>query len=127
MKLDNRIKKLIDEHNLSVVMGSLLKVADLEKLILIFSNQCIFKANSDKSKKRRKNWYKLARTFHRAYDELGLERTKKQIFKVARRDTYECQKCKKRFRVDPAKEENCKFDLIRGMMVVTCPNCNNNE
>lgn len=95
--------------------------------MLEFSNQCIFKANAEKGKKRKAAWYKMARIFHRAYDEMILEKTKKHVFKVARRDYYLCPKCKKRFKVDYAKEENCKFELDRGMIVVKCPNCSFSE
>lgn len=123
MKLDRKIKKLIEVHTLNNVVTGLLTACDLEKLILSICNQCIFKANSNKIKKKQRIFYKLARLFHRGYDEMVMERTKKTVFKISRKDVYKCPSCKKIFRVEPAKEQNCKFDLSRGMIVVTCPNC----
>ncbi len=127
MKLDGKIKRLVDLHGMDSVMYSLLKSTPLEKLILVFSNQCIFKFNTDKSKKRKRTWYKLARVFHRAYDEVKMEKAKKKVFKSLLKEVYQCQGCKKQFKVDPFKEENCKFDLDRGMVVVKCPNCDKSE
>lgn len=92
-----------------------------------FSNQCIFKANAAKTKKIKRAWYGMARIFHRAYDEMILEKSKKTVFKIAHRDYYMCPKCKKKFKVDYAKEENCKFELDKGMIVVKCPNCGFSE
>lgn len=127
MKLDHRIKKLIDLSGVGSLVCSVLKATTLDKLLLEFSNQCIFRANYEKTNKRKKSWYAMARVFHRAYDEMILEKQKKVVFKIARRDYYLCPKCKKRFKVDPAKEENCKFELDKGMIVVKCPNCNHSE
>jgi len=69
----------------------------------------------------------MSRIFHRAYDEINLEKTKKNVFKIARRDYYLCPKCSKKFKADPAKEENCKFELDRAMVIVKCPNCGHTE
>lgn len=127
MKLDNRIKKLIEKNGLNSVLNSVLRATHLEKLMLEFSNRCIFKASAEKVKKRKANWYRIARIFHRAYDEMILEKTKKAVFRIARRDYYLCPKCKKKFKVDHAKEENSKFELDRGVIVVKCPNCGFSE
>jgi transcription initiation factor IIE alpha subunit len=123
MKLDSKIKKLIEKNSFSSVLNSVMRGAPLEKLMLEFSNQCVFKANASKTRKAQRSWYNIARVFHRAYDEMILEKTKKVIFKVNRRDIYLCPKCKKKFKVDAAKEENCKFELDRGFVVAKCPNC----
>lgn len=127
MKLDRRIKKLIDANNISSVISSVLKTTTLDKLLLQFSNQCVFRATEEKTNKRKKSWYAMARVFHRAYDEMILEKQKKVVFKVAHRDYYLCPKCKKKFKVDPAKEENCKFEVDKSMIVVKCPNCSHSE
>jgi len=123
MKLKNKMTQLIDQFTLSGVLDSILTATTFEKLILQFSNECIYKANYAKTKKLRKQWYHVARVFHRAYDEIILEKTKKKVFKVVRRDYYLCPKCKKKFIVDPAKQENCKYDIDKRFTVVTCPNC----
>lgn len=68
----------------------------------------------------------VARLVHRAMDELKLEKEKKTIFKIARRDIYTC-KCNKRFYVDPLHDKNCAFDVNRGLVVVTCPACGKKE
>ncbi len=127
MKLDNRIKKLVEQNGINSVLNSVLKVTPLDKLLMEFSNQCIFKANASRTKKATKAWYAMARVFHRAYDEMILEKTKKAVFKVARRDYYLCPKCKKKFKVDHAKQENSKFELDKGMVVVKCQNCGFSE
>jgi DNA-directed RNA polymerase subunit RPC12/RpoP len=123
IKLSSRVRKLIEKNSLSGVIDGVLRTTTLDKLLMEFSNQCIFRANAEKVKKRKASWYKMARVFHRACDEMTLEKTKKHVFKVARRDIYLCPKCKKKFKVDYAKEENCKFELDRGLIVVKCPNC----
>jgi len=127
MKLSSRVRKLIEKNSLSGVLDGVLRTTTLDKLLMEFSNQCIFRANAEKVKKRKRAWYAMARIFHRAYDEMILEKTKKAVFKVARRDYYLCPKCKKRFKVEYAKEENCKFELDKGMIVVKCPNCSFSE
>lgn len=127
MKLDTRIKKLIEKNGFSSVLNSMMRGAPLEKMMLEICNQCVFKANAVKSGKQKRAWYNVARIFHRAYDELNMEKTKKAVFKVARRDIYLCPKCKKKFKADAAKEENCKFELDRGVVVVKCPDCGFSE
>lgn len=123
MKLNKKIKKLIDEHSFSTILNSVIASAPLDKLLLEMSNQCVFKSNAIHSKKMQKIWYNAARSLHRAYDEVNMEKTRKAAFKVVRRDYYLCPKCKKKFKADASKEENCKFELDRGMVVVKCPNC----
>lgn len=127
MKLDRRIKKLIDANGAGSVISCVLGNTTLDKLLLEFSNQCIFKAGAEKVKKRKRSWYGMARIFHRAYDEINLEKQKKSVFKIVRRDYYLCPKCNKKFKVDYAREENCKFELDRGVIVVKCPNCGHSE
>lgn len=127
MKLDSKMKKLIEQNSFSGVLNGLLKVTSLEKLMLEICNQCVFKSNSDKTKKRRYQWHRAARALHRLYDELNQEKKKRNVFKVMRRDYYLCPKCKKKFRVDPLKGENCAFILDRGMVVVKCPHCGFSE
>ena len=127
MKLDAKVKRLVDTNSFQSVLYSLLRILPLEKLILAFSNQCIFLANSEKTNKRIKSWYRLARVFHRAYDEMILEKQKRNVFKIIRRDYCLCPKCKKKFRIDPAKQENCKFELDIGAIVITCPHCGKKE
>jgi hypothetical protein len=126
MRLDKKLRKLIDQNSINMVLSGLLGAISLEKLILGLSNQCVHKANSD-VKKRRKTWYRTARLLHRAYDEINLERSRKAVFRIARVDYYECPSCKKRFKVDAFNEKNCKFDLNRGTIVVTCPFCSRSE
>ena len=127
MKLDSRIKKILAQNPPNAVVSSLIRQLGHEKLLLYIANQCVFKVTSEKSKKRKKVWHNLSRLFHRAYDEINLEKSKKMIFKVVRRDYYECQKCKNRFKVDPMKEENCKYEIDRGMVLVKCPGCGTSE
>jgi hypothetical protein len=123
MRLDGKLKKILAQNTPGMVISSLIKNIGQEKFLLYVANQCLYKSNAEKNKRRKRNWYNLSRLFHRAYDEINLEKSKKVVFKVARRDFYECQKCKKRFKVDPVKEENCIFEVDRGMVIVKCPNC----
>lgn len=123
MKFRTALKKLLTKYTVNEVVGGLLDVQPWEQLLLTLSNQCIFRANSTKNKKKKRDCYRQARVFHRALDEITLEKKGKIIFKIARRDTYQCQKCKKQFRVDVGKEENAKFDLDKGIVMVTCPGC----
>jgi len=127
MKLSVKMKQLIEKFCLNSVLDSILQATTYDKLLLQFSNQCVYKANNAKTKKLRKQWYHIARIFHRAYDEILLEKTKKKVFKVVRRDFYLCPKCKKRFQVDAARELNCKYDMDKRFCVVTCPNCSFSE
>jgi len=127
MKLGSKIKRLIEKNSFSSVLNSVIQAAPLEKIMLEMCNQCVLKANASKTKKARRAWYNMARVFHRAYDELNMEKSRKAHFKVVRRDIYLCPKCKKKFKVDAAGEENCKFDLDRGIVVAKCPNCSFSE
>lgn len=127
MKLGTKIKRLIEKNSFNSVLNAVITGTPLEKVMLEICNQCVFKANACKSGKQRRAWYNMARVFHRAYDELNMEKSRKAHFKVARRDIYLCPKCKKKFKVDAAKEENCKFELDRGVVVAKCPNCSFSE
>ena len=129
MKLGTKIKRLVEKNSFSSVLNAVMHQTPLEKLMLEFCNQCVFKAHAVKSGKQSRAWYNVARNFHRAFDELNLEKTKKKVFKIVRRDYYLCPnaKCKKKFIVDAMKETNCHFELDRGMVVVKCPNCGFSE
>lgn len=120
------IRKLLKTTTPEVVTNNLLDQIELEKLLMIMCNECVFKSNSILNKKKKKAWYGVARLIHRAMDELKLEKEKKTIFKVSRRDIYTC-KCKKRFYVDPLHDKNCAFDVDRGLVIVTCPHCGKKE
>jgi len=124
-KVYRTIRKLLKTYTPDQIVSDLIDQVLIEKLVIIFCNQCVFKSNLNSNKKKKKAWYGLARMFHRAKDELQLEKEKKNIFKVSRKDIYEC-KCKKRFYVDPVLEKNCLFDMDRGILV-TCPGCGLSE
>jgi DNA-directed RNA polymerase subunit RPC12/RpoP len=127
MKLSVKIKRLIEKNSFDSVLNCVMGQAPLDRILMACSNECVFKASKAKTKKASKAWYKMARVFHRAYDEMLLEKKKKVVFKISRRDIYLCPKCKKKFKVEPSTEENCKFELDRGMIVVKCPNCGHSE
>lgn len=127
MKLSKIIARLVAKHTLPTILNEFLKHMPWEQVLQTLCNQCIINAYGAKTKKKSKEWYHLGRLFHRAMDEIKAEKGKKKpVFRVARVDVYEC-KCKKRFKVDAAKQLNCKFDLGKGTMLVTCPNCGRSE
>lgn len=121
MKLNKIIEKLLEKHTVSNLLEEILAVSPWEKLLLTMANKCVYRVGLEKRKKNKQKWYRMARILHRAFDEMGLEN--KGLFKIARMDVYECKKCKKRFKVDAAKETNCVFSLDKSAMVVTCPGC----
>jgi DNA-directed RNA polymerase subunit RPC12/RpoP len=123
IKTSRIVEKILKKYGEKTIVTGLLESLDWGELLLQLSNRCIFRASAERNKKKQREWYRQARIFHRALDEIKLEKKGKIKFKVVRKDIYECQKCKKRFKVDPAKEENAKFDLDKGMVVVTCPGC----
>jgi hypothetical protein len=126
MKLSTVMKKLLAKHQLGDLVAAFLQVSSWDKLLLMLSNRCVGLAYHAKGKKKKHEWMAQARILHRAYDEITLEKKEKRIFKVSRRDIYEC-KCKKRFRVDAGKEQNVKYDLDKGILAVTCPHCGKSE
>jgi uncharacterized protein YbaR (Trm112 family) len=111
------------ETSLFSIIDRLLKNYSWEELLQLLSNRAVFNAQSDRE--RRKKWYALARLFHRAMDELKMK--EKESFEVSYKDIYTCPKCKHRFRVQPEKELNCKFDMDRSVMLVSCPYCKKAE
>lgn len=121
MKLKSKIKKLMTTTSADAIVGEIITLLGFEKVMKTFCNCCVFKAYQEKVKKRGKAWNRAARVFHRAIDEVKLEKAGKKVFKINRRDIYECPKCKKKFRVEP--ELNCAYDVDRNIIVVTCPNC----
>lgn len=116
------IRRLLKTSTPESVVGDLIAQITFEKLLMILCNQCVFKSNTDINKKKRKIWYRTARSVHRTMDELKLEKAKKTVFRISRRDVYQC-KCKKKFYVDASIDKNCVFDVDRGVVVVTCPYC----
>jgi hypothetical protein len=120
------IRKLLKTSTPEDIASDFLEQVTFEKLLKIFCNQCVFKSHSDHNKARQKTWYGMARLFHRAMDELKLEKEKKSIFKISKCEVYQC-KCKKKFYVDPLSEKNCIFEVDRGVVVVTCPQCGKSE
>jgi hypothetical protein len=126
MKLTTLMKKLLVKYPLDNLIAAFLQAVEWDKFLLKVSNRCIGLAYHAKGKKKKREWMHQARLFHRAYDEINLTKKGRTIFKISRRDIYEC-KCKKRFRVDPTKELNVKFDLDTSALVVTCPYCGKNE
>lgn len=127
MKLSTVMKKLLVKHQLGDIVASFLQVVSWDKLLLMMSNRCVGLAYDAKGKKKKHEWMAQARILHRAYDEITLEKKGKKVFKVTRRDIYECPKCKNRFRVDSGKEQNVKYDLDKEILAVTCPGCGNSE
>lgn len=120
------IRKLLKTYTADNIASDFIEQVQFDKLLKIFCNQCVYKSHSDPSKSRQKTWYGIARIFHRAMDELKLEKEKKSIFKISKCEVYQC-KCKKKFYVDPLTEKNCVFAVDRGVIVVTCPECGKSE
>lgn len=127
MRLSVKLHKIIEEHTIDGVLAELLDSIELEKLLLGLSNKCVNKAYHQETNKLEAGWMGAARIFHRACDEIKFEKAGKNEFTITRKDTYECPKCKNKFKVDAAKEENAKFDLSRSTIIVTCPNCGKSD
>ncbi len=121
-----RLKKLLTQCKPQDFAQVMLECVSWERLMLIFSNVAYGKAQGFKKKSQKRGWMGRGRIFHRAMDEHILSKAKGNVFKIGRRDIYEC-KCKKRFTVDAVAEKNIKWDLDQCEYVVTCPFCGKQE
>jgi hypothetical protein len=121
-----RLKKLLAQATPQDFAQVMLECVSWDRLMLAFSNIAWGKAQQFKKKAQKRHWLGKGRVFHRAMDEHILSKVKGNIFKISRRDVYEC-KCKKRFTVDAALNKNIQWDLSQCEFVVTCPHCGKQE
>ncbi len=121
-KLRRLLARSRPQEFVEAMMGSM----SWDKLMLTFANVCVSKSGQTQKKPHKKIWINRSRIFHRTMDESILAKVKGNIFKIRRRDIYEC-KCKRRFHIDPANDKNISWDLDQCEFVVTCPGCKRKE
>ncbi len=122
-----KLRKMLARTSLRDVVMALLETMSWDRLMLEMANTAHMRSSGMPRKSpKAKMWISRGRVFHRAMDEQILSKVKGGIFKITRRDIYEC-KCKKRFLVDPGREKNIKFDIGQCEYVVTCPHCGKHE
>jgi hypothetical protein len=122
-----KLRKILARSSVRDVVLTLFDSVSWDRLMLEMANLAHGRsAGMPRKSAKAKMWISRGRVFHRAMDEQILSKVKGGIFKITRRDIYEC-KCKKRFVVDPAREKNIKFDIGQCEYVVTCPHCGKQE
>lgn len=124
--LKRLFSKLALDHSAREVVEAVLGSISWEEFLRLLVNLCASRSNSAETGPQRKAWYARARIFHRAMDETYLKKDKKPIFRTVRQDIYHC-KCGKKFRVDPARQENIRWSMEQTEFVVTCPECGRSE
>jgi hypothetical protein len=71
MKLDKALQKLLEKNTLDNFIDTLVQVVSWDKLMLAFSNRCVYRGSPHhkSDKKLYKEWLKKAKMFHDAMEE----------------------------------------------------------